>query len=313
MHLRLISYSLVAVLLTVASATAQQIQQPSSYPQPAGQNVQPNQPVGPNQPTLVPRGGQPSQPPPAPPGFPLTAQQQAQVDQVLSLWERRNVNVKTFDTQFKRWIYDAVFGRPDQPQFVDLGAINYASPDKGMFRVNMTEKDGHEVPIDEARAEHWISDGKSITEFNHKKKVMTVHKLPPEMQGKAITEGPLPFLFGSTAEMLKRRYFIRVITPRDVQGQVWLEAYPRFQRDAASFHHAQFIITNKMEPFALQLIQPNRKDKVVYQFYKTVINDPIPPIFRGNPFRAVKPFGWQSIVEEPPAAQARRPANDGRR
>jgi hypothetical protein len=67
-----------------------------------------------------------------------------------------------------------------------------------------------------------------------------------------------------------------------------------------------------MEPFALNLIQPNRKDKVVYQFYETVINDPM-RLFKGDPFRASKPFGWQSIVEEPPTTQARHPANAGRR
>ena len=67
-----------------------------------------------------------------------------------------------------------------------------------------------------------------------------------------------------------------------------------------------------MEPFALQMYQPNGKDKIVYQFYSTVINDPM-RLFRGDPFRASKPFGWSSTVEEPPAPQARRLPNDGRR
>ena len=315
MHSRTIAYALIAAISMAVSALAQTYPPNGGYPQPSGQNVQP---VQPQLPTLVPRGAQPGvqQPvrrtPPAPP-FTLTPQQQAQVNQVLGLWEQRNSKVKTFDTRFKRWIYDTVFGRPDQPKFVDLGVIKYASPDKGMFRVDTTEKNGREVPIEEARAEDWKSDGKSIIEYNHVKKTMTVHKLPPELQGKAIADGPLPFLFGSTADSLKRRYFIHTIpTPPDAPGQVWLEVFPRFQQDAANFCLAQLIITDKMEPYALHLIQPNRKDKVVYQFYETVINDPM-RLFKGDPFRASKPFGWQSIVEETPTTQARHPANAGRR
>jgi len=316
MHSRTIAYALIAAISMAVSALAQTYPPNGGYPQPSGQNVQP---VQPQLPTLVPRGAQPGvqQPvrrtPPAPP-FTLTPQQQAQVNQVLGLWEQRNSKVKTFDTRFKRWIYDTVFGRPDQPKFVDLGVIKYAAPDRGMFRVDTTTgKDGREVPIEDARAEDWKSDGKSIIEYNHVKKQMTVHKLPPELQGKTIADGPLPFLFGSTAESLKRRYFIRIVTPRGVQDQIWLEAYPRFQQDAANFHHAQFIISiEKMEPFALKLIQPNTKDYIVYQFYEIVINDPM-RMFRGDPFRATKPMGWQAMVEEPMGAQARRPPNDGRR
>ena len=97
-----------------------------------------------------------------------------------------------------------------------------------------------------------------------------------------------------------------------MQGQIWLEAYPRTQHDAANFHHAQFIITAQgMAPFALKLIQPNEKDYTVYEFFEIVMNDPMPKIFRGgDPFRPPTPFGWQKIVEEP---QGRSPAAAERR
>ena len=38
--------------------------------------------------------------------------------------------------------------------------------------------------------------------------------MPPELQGKAIVDGPLPFLFGADAQKLKQRYYLRIITPR---------------------------------------------------------------------------------------------------
>jgi TIGR03009 family protein len=291
---------------------------PLRGPAPSGDAVEPDQPVQPQLPTLVPRAPQqsvapsgPSQPPPPP--FTLTPQEEAKVDRVLNQWEERNRNTKTFDCRFKRWMYDVVFGSASQAKFVDIGVIKYAAPDRGMFRVEATEKDGKETPIEDARTEHWISDGKSIFEFSPAKKQLIEHKLPPDLQGKAIADGPLPFLFGTEAQKLKQRYWIRNITPSDVQDRIWLEAYPRFQQDKANFHHAHFIITVPgMSPFALRLYQPNEKDYTVYQFYDVVVNDPF-RLFKGDPFRAFTPLGWQKLVEEPPAAQAGRPVSDDRR
>jgi TIGR03009 family protein len=331
MHFRLVALASALIALTTLSAAAQQYPPEGGYPPPSSGNVQrapsnePDQPIQPQLPTIERRDGQPgtqqpgvqrpAQPPRLPPGFPLTQQEQAQVDQVLMAWEKRNLGVKTFDSRFKRWVYDTVFGQPGVARFVELGALRYAAPDRGMFRVDTADKDGREVAIDPGRAEHWVCDGKSIIELSHTKKQVIVHKLPPESQGKAITDGPLPFLFGSNAARLKQRYLIRLIAPPpDAPPQsVCLEAYPRFQQDAANFHHAHFIVTwPKMEPFALNLVQPNEKDRIVYQFYEVVINDPL-RMFRGDPFNPPTPFGWQKIVEEPSGVQARRPPNDGRR
>ena len=58
MHLRSIAHSLIAVVLSALPALAQSYPPSSGYPQPAGGNVQPNQPVEPQSPTLVPRGAQ---------------------------------------------------------------------------------------------------------------------------------------------------------------------------------------------------------------------------------------------------------------
>lgn len=277
----------------------------------------PDQPVQPQVPTLVPRAPQQRPQPP----FTLTPEEETQVDRVLNMWEKRNNDVKTFDCRFKRWTYDLVFSpprpnQPPQPKFIDVGVIKYASPDRGLFCVETTELDGKEVAVDAARTEHWISDGKSIFEFNPGKKQLIEHKLPPELQGKAIADSPLPFLFGAEAQKLKQRYFIRLVTPRDVRNQIWLESYPRHQQDAANFHHALFVIsTPRMEPHALKITQPNQKDYMAYQFFEIVINNPL-RLFQGDPFRPFTPPGWQKLVEEPPAgapAQARRPPNDGQR
>ncbi len=67
------------------------------------------------------RRRQPAEPPKPP--FVLSPEQQAEVDHALDLWEERNREIKTFDCRFKRWVYDAVFGRPDEAKFVELGVL----------------------------------------------------------------------------------------------------------------------------------------------------------------------------------------------
>ena len=304
MTLRIGWYALLAFLMA-APALAQT--SPLRGPEAPGEAVGPDQPVRPVVPQLVPRAPQQPQPP-APP-FTLTPQEEVQVDRALNQWEERNRDTKTFDCRFKRWSYDMVFGSPNQAKYVDMGTLKYASPDRGKFRVETTEKNGKEVPVEDNRVEHWICDGRSIFEFKPGKKQLIEHKLPPEMQGKAIADGPLPFLFGADAKKLKQRYFLRLVTPAGVQDQIWIEAYPRYQQDAANFHHAQFIIAAQgMAPFALKLVDPNGKDHKVYQFYDVVVNDPL-QFFKGDPFRPYTPLGWQKIVEEAPSAQARRPGD----
>jgi len=293
-------------LLLVVAASAEAQTYPQGGTDPRNGAAAPDQPVQPRIPTLTPRAPQqaaPQQPvkprQPEPP-FKLTPQEETQVDGALGQWEQHNRGVKTFDCRFKRWIYDLVFSQPNQvpePKFIELGVIRFATPDKGLFKLESMEKDGKEMPIDNLRAEHWMCDGKSVFEYNTGKKQVIEHKLPPELQGKAIANSPLPFLFGAEAQKLKQRYFIRLITPADVQGQEWLEAYPRFQQDAANFHHAIFIInTRDMSPFALRIVQPNGKDYTVYQFYDVVVNDKF-KLFQADPFKPFTPWGWQLIPD----------------
>ncbi|MEK6236438.1 MAG: hypothetical protein N2C14_17155, partial [Planctomycetales bacterium] len=71
------------------------------------------------------------------------------------------------------------------------------------------------------------------------------------------------------------RYFMRVIsTQKDVQaGQVWLEAFPKYQQDAANFRKAEFILSRKdFLPVGLKLYLTNDKSEKTYVFRDTKIN-----------------------------------------
>lgn len=309
MRIGLIAFGWAAVLAMASLVSAQT--------HPLRESAEPDQPVRPQVPTLVPRQPASTQAAASAPKSPFTLspEEQAQVDQALKQWEEHSQGIKTFDCRFRRWIYDVVFGPPGRARFDELGSLRYQAPDRGVFRVETAMKDNKEVPIDDVRAERWICDGKSIFEYRATQKQLIEHKLPPELHGKAIANSPLPFLFGAESQRLKDRYWIRIVTPPGVTDQIWLEAYPRFQQDAANFHHAEFVIKkDKMAPFALKLVQPNEKDSIVYQFYDIEVNDPF-RLFKGDPFRAFTPIGWQKIVEQPPtspAEQARRSPENSR-
>jgi len=114
-------------------------------------------------------------------------------------------------------------------------------------------------------------------------------------------------LFGAKAEHLKRRYWLRIITPPDAQNEVWLEAYPRTIEDAQNFKRAELILAvreNDMQPSAVQIFHPNGKNRTVYSFREVVINKPdLRHVFE-DPFHARVPVGWQKVVEEAPPMPA---------
>ncbi|HYW80031.1 MAG TPA: TIGR03009 domain-containing protein [Thermoguttaceae bacterium] len=296
MTLRIGLWTKIGLLLMVGPVWCQQTQPYQTPPprqyapvQPVRSTAGPNQPIGPRVPTLQ-HAPAVQQAPAAP--FRLTPQQEADLDRMLTAWEQNNQKIRTFASDFTRWEYDPVFGDPNKPKSQSDGKLKYASPDKGMFHVESKPP------------EHWVCDGKSVFEFNGEKKQLIEHQLPPELQGKAIANGPLPFLFGAEAAKLKQRYFMRIVTPPEVQGkQIWLEAIPRYQQDAANFRMVELILNSQdMLPYGLQIYEPNGKNRTVYQFRDIVTNDPF-GFLKGNPFQPFTPLGWKKIVE--PAAQPR--------
>jgi TIGR03009 family protein len=264
--------------------------------------------------------------------FVLSPQQQAELDQLLTRWEQRGAEVKNFECKFTRFDWDPVW-RTDQPMHVVQGEIRYAAPDKGMIVVDGEIVDfrwerGQAVGgrfVKGQQAEHWICDGKSVFEYDFRQKQLVEHKLPADLQGKAIHDGPLPFLFGSTAEQLEQRYFLRVVTPQGAKDQVWLEAYPKYQADAANFWRATLILSRgDMQPSAVELVLPNaqtgdvaRAARTVYNFHKPKTNvanllDPL-GVFENNWLHARLPSGWTKRVEEASPTQAAQvPAPDRR-
>lgn len=261
----------------------------------------------------------PDDAPPAQP-FQLTPDEQLELDQMLREWESRSEQITLFRCDLKRWEYDLVFKK----NTTAVGDMKYKSPDRGLYRVR-DEKTGDYL-------EDWRCDGQAIYEFNYAKKQVIERQLPPQMQGAAIANGPLPFIFGAKAETLKKRYFLRLKQPpKGHEDKICVEAYPKLQSDAANFQRAELLLTEEgMLPFALQLDLPNGKTTTVHQFFNIKTNDLVDKLIgdfdspRTPPFwkRIVEPAGGAPVVNDPaqvttvpdaPPQQATRPAQPPRR
>lgn len=272
--------------------------QPTPGMQPGGQPQYPTtvpqpQQRGPAQQVPGPRQQVPL-PPKAQAPFQLTQAEFDNLWTVLQAWQQESDKVQRMRCDLTLWEYDEVFNAKTQRN----GEMQYAKPDKGLYR--MKDAEGKQY------VEHWLCDGKSIFEYNHNEQKLIERTLPPELQGNGISNGPMPFLFGANADQMLKRYFLRVVTPENVAStQLWIEAYPRFQQDAANFRRATVILLKgSMQISAIELLSPNGKSKTVHGFSNVVINDRF-NFIRGADFEGDLPRGWTRVVnpEGTPGAQ----------
>jgi TIGR03009 family protein len=263
--------------------------------------------------------------PQLPPEFRLNPIEQAYLDQILAAWEISSAKVDQFQCPFERWEYNNAFGpAPDKPLSIEKGELSYRKPDKGSFQITQVMKwqakpvpqgqappavaEGEYAVQSEAVGEHWVCDGKSVFEYRHDQKQLVERPIPPEMQGKAIVDGPLPFLFGAEAAKLKARYWMR-IEPRQNQEEICIQALPKWQADAADYSKVEVILDRaQLMPKAMQVHLPNR-DRHVYMFVlkEAAVNGYMQRIMAL--FAAPRtPPGWKRVVEQPPAQPSSRQA-----
>ncbi|MDZ4781565.1 MAG: hypothetical protein SGJ19_15045, partial [Planctomycetia bacterium] len=303
-----LSLALVAGLTNGLAAQTQRVpvqRNTTRQAAPAARTAQaPAQRPGPN--INVPAGA-----PRAP--FQLSPQEEAQLDQLLQAWEAAGKKIDQFSVSFTRLEYrqNAIAAAPQAPgnqaavAVKTTGEIKYKRPDKGLY----VTRDDKDVEVD-----HWVTDGKTIFLFNPDKKRVEAHELPPQLQGKGIEDGPLPFLFGTEAAKLKARYWLRIDPPgvKPQPGQLLLEATPKFQADAQNYRRAQVILdAESLTMLGLQIYHPDGKSRTVHVFGTPVIN-PKFQFLQKDFSKPVTPPGWQLVpvplqqpAAEPPRAAAR--------
>ncbi|HLA84600.1 MAG TPA: hypothetical protein VJL29_07380 [Thermoguttaceae bacterium] len=301
------------------------------YGQPNQVNGPTNTPPGQGQPPGSPAQGQPMVMPPAqgqaalaapqaPPWWPPSAVQQQYVDDVLKAWEQRGNQVELFESKFVRRSFepDSLTGTI-KLVCTDYGQLKYKKPDKGLYEVMDDGKGGPN--------EKWICDGRSIYVYDFVGKKLIEKPLPPQMQGKMLGEGPVPFIFGAKADKMKQQYWIRPLpAPQGVTNQIWLEAWPRTQEGKADFCRAIVILGAKdVLPIGVRRYKDNGQSRDrngqtrqlsptydEYTFYETVVNpkDWL-AVLKGDPFTPRMDRGWTKEIEQPRVGR-RPPAAGGR-
>jgi TIGR03009 family protein len=315
----------------------QAVQQTSPYPI---RTAAAQQPIGP------PAGAAPEHPPgfvmpgiPQPPEWAtkITADEQKWIDQVLGYWEARSNKVKTFECKFKRWDYEPIFGPKDEQgrpkneaKTYAEGTVKYAQPDKGLYKVEKLSsyvppaksgEPGSYVAQDPDFGEHWVCDGKQIFSYEAPKKQLTVTALPPQMQGQAIADGPLPFMFGAKAETIKARYWVhempadvKAVLPSGGKGKFCLEAVPKARQDAQNFSKVRIILDEKdFLPEILEIFAPNyhpqtNPSRQSYLFADRATTDQanilaqlaagvdVLKLFHRNFYEPKTPAGWKKVI-----------------
>jgi TIGR03009 family protein len=246
--------------------------------------------------------------------FELTPVQADRIANLLGFWEQRSQLVKTYSCRFTRLEYDTIFGPADVPKTKAEGIIRYAAPDKGEFRVERTAE--YHAPESEGGAptwpmkkaghsEHWICDGSSVFELNGKKKLLIEQRLPEDMKGVRIAEGPLPFMFGASKNQLLDRYWIRELNPPPGRQEYCLEAWPKRRGEAAEFQRVWVILDQEsFLPNALQIFPPtydarHNRSRTVYTFTDRRLNDSLHRVqdFIDDFISPKTPLGWKKVVE----------------
>lgn len=289
--------------------------------------------------------------PPRAPFPPLSARDAQYLDSVLKYWEHSSAKIDVYECKFTRWQYDPVFARVVHPETGQLmaktiasGVIKFAAPDKGLYEVEKQyqivpprtrgEKPTY-APAGDIGLEKWICDGKSVFEFDYPRKRLVERPLPPSMQGRAIAEGPLPFLFGAKVDQIKSRYWVRPLPlPQGVKDEYWIEAYPKRQEDAARYKKVEVILSKSpFLPKAIHIYDVNydpRRNPVrsSFSFENRKVNPSdilqkldVLKLFKKQFYRPDTPSGWNKVVldlndpgsEQRPVSPANRGTNRAQR
>lgn len=251
--------------------------------------------------------------------FPELTPEHAQLlDRILDLWQQSSGQVKRYTADFRRWDYDPLLCNERNPQdnrlyahSISDGKLRYASPDKGMFETtavyDFTKEEGQNPdykPRENTQLNHekWICDGQAIYEFDFTQKKLYETPIPAEMQGQGLVNSPLPFLFGVDKQIIKDRYWIRVITPQQVQQtEVWLEAYPKDINDARNYQRLEIILSQDdwmPKMLHVYLINYNARTNPVsrvFEFGNRKINSQLDKFkdIMGFFVRPQTPLGWK--------------------
>jgi TIGR03009 family protein len=329
-------YSLLALLCTctVYTASAHAQSQPGTPNPQYTPNGNPNYQQGVAQespgrsqlqrPTTLnnqPVNGQPGQANVNPVSMPNAQPEEMHPDlvRILDHWEKVGGQTKNLQGKHDRFTYDFTFNIEKRSH----GEFYYETPDRGRLDIEAPEK---EIPagtinqmtrmvnganidvkmtVEADKKEAWICDGTMITFVDIDQKQYEKIPIPEQARGKAIEDGPLPFLFGLSAAKAKARYRMELGHLHNLQnGIIHIVAYPKWKQDATNFVQAEIIMDSKtFFPSAIKMVHPGENSWTVYSFHQVNRNQTrnVFKFWKEDPFKpnlaGFKPMNNQPMVQ----------------
>lgn len=252
-----------------------------------------------------------------PPPFELSQNDQFRLNEFLSHWENFGKGIKRVSCDVHVREFDGgVFNQNSGvPMSHTWGQFRYISPNKLLYHIrgeySYIAKAG-EDPKPEWKASSneskIIYDGKSLTQYDYRKKTATVFPIVKEEWNDDLSmDGPFPLFFIANAKKLQDRFYMRIVTPQDkVQSDVWIEAFPRYPGDAQEFKSIIVLLRlSDLQPYHLRRTRINGKSYSDLEFQNVAINKGLWNI------EASVDLGWKKTMEMPISLRQRRMATAG--
>ncbi len=218
-------------------------------------------------------------PPPA--DYNPTVEEQAQLDKFLERWENFGKGIKRISCDVHMREFDSVLSQNSKrPVAHTWGQFRFISPNKLSYHVKGEFAYTDEKPEGEWKESQneWkiVLDGKAFTQYDFKNKKAIIFPIAEEEQDMDLTmdNGQFPLFFVAKADVLKSRFYLRIVTPESkAQNEVWLEAFPRYTRDAQQFKSIVVLLSLKdLQPTYMRKIGVNGKSKTDLTFEKVAVN-----------------------------------------
>jgi hypothetical protein len=226
--------------------------------------------------------------------------------QLLKEWEFYTRGIERIRGPFVRYVYDSTFAQEKRAE----GEFWFEAPDKARIDLRpMGEADlgpkneqgqhynpgkvssatGHPFVVLPDAAQRWICRGDAILIIDDDQGQYRQIDIPASMQGANITNSPLPFLFGMTAQQMQERYFMALGSMHDPKGEkigqpgharrptIHVVATPRLQEIAREYSRAEVLLdpvtfrdSNNRPvyvPYAIKTLDPTGQSETVYFFH----------------------------------------------
>lgn len=221
-------------------------------------------------------------PPPA--HYKLSENDKLKLDEFLTHWENFGKGIKQVSCDVHMMEFDGGVLQQDskKPIAHTWGLFRFKAPNQLLYHIKgefsyANVDAGGEASWKEGQNElKIVLDGKSLTQYDYVNKKAVVYPLAEDEQNLDLTmdNGQFPLFFVAKAETLKNRFYLRLVTPAAKrQSEVWIEAFPRYARDAQQFQSIVVILGLKdMQPTYMRKVGVNGKSKTDLKFERVEVN-----------------------------------------